>query len=139
MDVAGVRCRSNIDGQHCTGTAFRAEPDARVFRSAASHRSMPCNSRRFSGVAGSTAIPMGELDRMSANKAANLSLIAHAEPEPTLSRLRGGLALIGLFQRGDVELDHLHHRLNSPLGAGGIGTAQILHQRGRHDLPRYAV
>src|SRR5450631_2130500 len=83
--------------------------------------------------------PTGELDRMSANKAANLSLIAHAEPEPTLSRLRGGLALIGLFQRGDVELDHLHHRLNSPLGAGGIGTAQMLHQRGRHDLPRYAV
>ncbi len=57
-------------------------------------------------------------------------------------RSRRRLALIRPLQAGDIELDHLQHRLHRPLGSGGIGTAQILQRvrsarfaRTRHSDP----
>jgi hypothetical protein len=46
-----------------------------------------------------------------------------------------GLPRIGLLQGGDIELDHLHHRLHRPLRAGAIRSAEEFQHRRRHDLP----
>jgi hypothetical protein len=54
-------------------------------------------------------------------------------------RLRRRPSLVGPLQPGDVELNHLQHRLHRPLRAGTIGTAEELRQRGRDDLPREAI
>src|SRR5215217_6218315 len=58
---------------------------------------------------------------------------------PTKPTLRRALAFIGALQAIDIELDHAEHRLHGALRPGGIGAAEIFWQRGRHDLPRYAV
>jgi hypothetical protein len=39
-------------------------------------------------------------------------------------RTRGSNAIIGLLQPGDVELDHLQHRLHGALGSGAVGTTE---------------
>ena len=48
------------------------------------------------------------------------------------SRLRAG---VGVLQFGEIDLDHLHHRLHRALGLRGIRIGHQLRQRLRNDLP----
>jgi len=54
--------------------------------------------------------------------------------------LNSGLRRIGgAFECGDVDALHLHHRVEGPLGASGIGVAEQPCQLARYDLPRQAI
>src|SRR6185503_95785 len=64
--------------------------------------------------------------RTGAERASELELGAAAD----------GLALEGPFEPGDVDLDHLEHRLEGPRGSLAIGAVQHLRELARDDLPR---
>src|SRR4029079_7086233 len=65
------------------------------------------------------------------NSAAAASDAAHAKAAATAL-----LPVISFLQRRDVELLHLHHRLERALESRGLRVLHHLDHRRRHDLPR---
>src|ERR1700754_278557 len=114
----------------CSGAMINSMTNSSTV-SAVSSGSLCCSRKRvmmsFMPRTPPAAVDAGERIRTEAD-----SPIAHGRAS------RHPLALIGLLQSGDVELDHSHHRLHRALGAGAVRTAEIFYQRGRHDLPGHA-
>src|SRR3982751_5793695 len=50
----------------------------------------------------------------------------------------GGLASAGGFDLGDVDLAHVHHRLERPLGRGAVGIVHGFEEHAGRYLPREA-
>src|SRR5690606_33715613 len=71
----------------------------------------------------------GKIRRIHGIRGSLPSPASMPDPPGTLLPIRG------TFHRGDVDLDHLHHRLHGAPGAVRIRVPDQLHQPGRRHLP----